>query len=72
MRPKPDKSFEEVGIRDTPGKVVKIGVDLAPSVKEDLVSCLRDNADLVAWTADEMLRIDLEAACHKLSIDTKC
>lgn len=37
MQPKLDKSFEEVGIRDEPDKVVNIGADLAPSVREYLI-----------------------------------
>ncbi|MCI95101.1 hypothetical protein A2U01_0116399, partial [Trifolium medium] len=31
--------------------------------------CLRENADLFAWSAAEMPGLDLEVACHQLTID---
>lgn len=71
LQPKSYVVFEEVQIRDKPEKVMMIRVDLIPNLQKDFVSCLKDNVDLFTYTTDEMLGIDLEVACHKLSIDMK-
>ncbi|GAU35623.1 hypothetical protein TSUD_30400 [Trifolium subterraneum] len=37
----------------------------------DLKACLRENAELFAWSAAEMPGIDPEVACHQLTIDPR-
>jgi len=34
-----------------------------------LVACLRENADIFAWSAVDMPRIDPSVACHQLTVD---
>ncbi|MCI91016.1 hypothetical protein A2U01_0112310, partial [Trifolium medium] len=34
-----------------------------------LEACLKQNAELFAWSAAEMLGIDPEVTCHQLTID---
>ncbi|MCI39483.1 hypothetical protein A2U01_0060715 [Trifolium medium] len=37
--------------------------------RSKLKACLRENADLFAWSATEMPDLDPEVACHQLTID---
>jgi len=34
-----------------------------------MVACLRENADLFAWSANHMPGIDPSVACHQLTVD---
>ncbi|GAU27038.1 hypothetical protein TSUD_314000 [Trifolium subterraneum] len=70
-RPIPDGEFELVPLGEDPTKGVKIGVDLPNLVKRQLKACLRENAELFAWSAAEMPGIDPEVACHQLTIDPR-
>ncbi|GAU50258.1 hypothetical protein TSUD_409040 [Trifolium subterraneum] len=67
----PDGEFELVPLGEDPPKGVKIGADLPDLVKRQLKDCLRENAELFAWSAAEMPGIDLEVACHQLTIDPR-
>src|SRR6266487_3749988 len=70
-RPIPDGEFELVPLGEDPTKGVKIGADLPDLVKRQLIACLRENAELFAWSAAEMPGIDPEVACHQLTIDPR-
>ncbi|GAU10075.1 hypothetical protein TSUD_423040, partial [Trifolium subterraneum] len=70
-RPIPDGEFEIVPLGEDPTKGVKIGADLPDLVKRQLKACLRENAELFAWSAAEMPGIDPEVACHQLTIDPR-
>ncbi|GAU27977.1 hypothetical protein TSUD_373720 [Trifolium subterraneum] len=70
-RPIPDGEFELVPLGEDPTKGVKIGADLPDLVKRPLKACLRENAELFAWSAAEMPGIDPEVACHQLTIDPR-
>jgi hypothetical protein len=69
FRPIPDGDFELIPLGDNPNRSVKIGADLPPLVRKQLKTCLRENADLFAWSAAEMLGLDPDTACHQLAID---
>jgi len=64
LRPIPDGEFELVPFGNDPSKNFKIGKDLPELVKAQLVACLRENADLFAWSASDMPEIDPSVACH--------
>ncbi|MCI08609.1 hypothetical protein A2U01_0029686, partial [Trifolium medium] len=68
-RPIPDGEFELVLLGEDPSKGVKIGTGLPDLAKEQLKPCLRENADLFAWSATEMPDLDPKVACHQLTID---
>ncbi|GAU42711.1 hypothetical protein TSUD_382470 [Trifolium subterraneum] len=70
-RPIPDGEFELVPLGEDPTKGVKIEADLPDLVKRQLKACLRENAELFAWSAAEMPGIDPEVACHQLTIDPR-
>ena len=69
LRPIPDGEFELVPFGDDPSKNFKIGKDLPELVKAQLIACLRENADLFACSAADMLGIDPSVACHQLTVD---
>ena len=48
---------------------MKIGIDLPDLARKQIKACLRENADLFAWSAAEMPGLDLEVTCHRLAID---
>ncbi|GAU50359.1 hypothetical protein TSUD_409320 [Trifolium subterraneum] len=65
FRPIPDGEFELVPLGEDPTKGVKIGVDLPDLVKRQLKACLRENAELFAWSAAEIPGIDPEQSPEK-------
>ncbi|GAU35504.1 hypothetical protein TSUD_155350 [Trifolium subterraneum] len=71
FRPIPDGEFELVPLGEDLTKGVKIGADLPDLVKRQLKACLRENAELFAWSATKMPGLDPEVACHQLTIDPR-
>ena len=71
LRPIPDGEFELVPFGNDPSKIFKIGKDLPELVKALLVACLRDNANLFAWSASDMPEINPSVACHQLTVDPR-
>jgi hypothetical protein len=53
---------------DDPSKNFKIGKELSELVRAQLIACLRENADLFAWSAADMPGIDPNGACHQLTV----
>jgi hypothetical protein len=68
-RPIPDGEFELVPLGEDPGRGVKIGAGLPELARKQLRACLRENADLFAWSAAEMPGLDPEVACHQLTVE---
>ncbi|XP_074356707.1 uncharacterized protein LOC141696466 [Apium graveolens] len=54
-----------------PSKVLRIGSQLAPRLKEGLSIFLLANLDVFAWSHSDMVGIDPEIMCHRLNIDPK-
>jgi len=69
LRPIPDGEFESVPFGNDPSKNFKIGKDLPKTSRAQLVACLRENADLFAWSAADMPGINPSVACHQLVVD---
>ncbi|GAU19123.1 hypothetical protein TSUD_79460 [Trifolium subterraneum] len=63
----PDGEFELIPLGEDPTKCVMIGVDLPDLVKRQLKACLRENAELFAWSAAEMPGIDPRSLVTKLT-----
>jgi hypothetical protein len=68
-RPIPDGEFELVPFGKDPSRGVKIGAGLPELARKQLNVCLRENADLFAWSVAEMPGLDPEVACHQLTVD---
>ncbi|KAK2383691.1 hypothetical protein QL285_071117 [Trifolium repens] len=71
FRPIPDGDFEIIPLGEDPSKGIKIGADLPDLVKRQLEACLKEHAELFAWSAVEMPSIDPKVACHQLTIDPR-
>jgi hypothetical protein len=56
---------------DKKDHTVQISSELPENLESELVSFLRKNADLFAWTPANMPGIDPGFLCHKLMIDPK-
>ncbi|GAU22037.1 hypothetical protein TSUD_309410 [Trifolium subterraneum] len=65
----PDGDFELIPLGEDPSRNLKIGKDVPDLAREQLVACLKDNADLFAWSASEMPGLDPNIACHQLTVD---
>ncbi|XP_026429944.1 uncharacterized protein LOC113326422 [Papaver somniferum] len=61
----------EVQIGDEEHKTTSVGADLPAHERDGLITLLRENADVFAWSFAEMPGIDSNAACHRLNIDEK-
>ncbi|XP_073154100.1 uncharacterized protein [Henckelia pumila] len=49
-------------------QIVKLAADLSPSVKQNLVGCLRKNKDVFAWSVSELTGVSAEIMVHRLNI----
>ena len=62
--------MEEVNIgTEQAPKMVRVGKNLEPELKNQLVDILRANIRTFAYSYEEMPGIAPEVACHKLNID---
>ncbi|MCI79431.1 hypothetical protein A2U01_0100702, partial [Trifolium medium] len=59
-RPIPDGDFEIIPLGEDPTKGIKIDTGLPDLVKKQLEACLKQNAELLAWSTAEMPGIDPE------------
>ncbi|XP_074327404.1 uncharacterized protein LOC141665323 [Apium graveolens] len=54
-----------------PSKVLRIGSNLSPDLREDLAHFLKENLDVFAWSHSDMIGIDPNVMCHRLNLDPK-
>ncbi|RDX91658.1 hypothetical protein CR513_26331, partial [Mucuna pruriens] len=67
-RPHPDEDLKEVQIGPLTTHVTKIGASLGSEEEDRLVDFLRRNMDVFAWATKDMLGIDPDFICHRLSV----
>ncbi|KAM1810112.1 hypothetical protein ACFX12_026916 [Malus domestica] len=68
----PAEELEKVPIsRDYPDRMVKIGTTLSPPIRLALISFLKENTEVFAWSYEDMPGISPDVICHRLSIDPK-
>ncbi|KAM2065822.1 hypothetical protein ACFX1T_042365 [Malus domestica] len=68
----PAEELENVPIsRDYPDRMVKIGTTLSPPLRLALISFLKENTEVFAWSYEDMPGISPDVICHRLSIDPK-
>ncbi|KAL0455805.1 UNVERIFIED_CONTAM: hypothetical protein Slati_0919700 [Sesamum latifolium] len=56
-------------ISGDPDKITKIGSKMKEDVREHVISCLRKNKDIFAWTPQNLEGIDLGVITHHLNLD---
>ncbi|XP_048498016.1 uncharacterized protein LOC125496559 [Beta vulgaris subsp. vulgaris] len=68
-RPSPEGETEELSLElERPERMVKIGEDLAAEVNIYLISLLRGQTDIFAFSTDEMPGFDLAFMVHRLNV----
>uniref|UniRef100_A0A803QEJ5 Reverse transcriptase domain-containing protein n=1 Tax=Cannabis sativa TaxID=3483 RepID=A0A803QEJ5_CANSA len=68
----PMEEVEEVCINDEdPMKVIKVGKNLPPVVREKILSTVKKNSDVLAWNHFDMTRISPHVIYHALNVDPK-
>ncbi|CAL9011883.1 unnamed protein product, partial [Prunus brigantina] len=66
----PGGDLEKVQIDDNHlDRIIKIGAQLPPQIRDDLTNFLCENAQVFAWSYEDIPGIDLEIISHRLSID---
>ena len=75
---RPEEKFEAVEkldkvqlVKDDKEKLAYVGSQLPAKIKEEIVSCLQANADIFAWSPEDMPGIDPEVISHHLNVDNK-
>ncbi|VFQ77435.1 unnamed protein product [Cuscuta campestris] len=65
----PGDETEQIVLRETfPERMVKIGRDLPGGLRDEIISVLREYADIFAWSVADMPGIDRSVICHRLAI----
>uniref|UniRef100_A0A2N9FY66 Uncharacterized protein n=1 Tax=Fagus sylvatica TaxID=28930 RepID=A0A2N9FY66_FAGSY len=66
----PTEELEEIVLDDDePSKTTSIGTKMDRTIREAMISFLKSNLDVFAWTHDDMPGIDPATICHKLNVD---
>ncbi|XP_072077721.1 uncharacterized protein [Arachis hypogaea] len=68
-RPRPMDNLQQIILTVDDKQCTYIGEALEGEDRARLIHILRKNADLFAWTPDDMPGINPEVICHKLAID---
>ncbi|GAV72537.1 hypothetical protein CFOL_v3_16025 [Cephalotus follicularis] len=69
-RPQPVEDVLQVPMEEgNSEKVFQVGSQLGEAEKGELITFLRDNKDVFAWSAEEVPRISPDVMVHKLSVD---
>ncbi|VFR00820.1 unnamed protein product [Cuscuta campestris] len=65
----PGDETEQIVLREAfPKKMVRIGRDLPGGLREEIISVLREYADIFAWSVADMPGIDRSVICHRLAV----
>ena len=66
---KPVEKLEEIVLNDSkPDQMTKIGTLTSLTIRQALMTFLKDNRDVFAWSYEDMLGIDLLIMVHKLNV----
>ncbi|XP_072061995.1 uncharacterized protein [Arachis hypogaea] len=68
-RPRPMDNLQQVTLTSDDKQCTYVGEALEGADRAKLIHILRQNADLFAWTPDDMPGINPEVICHKLAIE---
>ena len=68
--PKPMEKVKNIElVEGDPTKTTKVGKDLQPSLKGELVKFLKNNLDVFVWSHKDMPGIDGDVIEHRLNVD---
>ena len=63
------ENLEKIIVGDDSEKFFRVGTQLPPLEKEELVEFLKRNIDVFAWSAYEALGVDSNFICHHLNVN---
>ena len=64
------KKLETVGlVEGDPTKTTQVGTSLNPQTKKEIISFLKDNLDVFAWSHEDMLGILVNIIQYHLNVD---
>ncbi|VFQ93912.1 unnamed protein product [Cuscuta campestris] len=65
----PCDETEQIVLREAfPERMVRIGRDLPRGLREEIISVLREYAEIFAWSVADMPGIDRSVICHRLAV----
>ncbi|VFQ87640.1 unnamed protein product [Cuscuta campestris] len=65
----PGDETEQIVLREAfPERMVRIGKDLPGGLRDEIISVLREYADIFAWSVADMPGIDRSVICHRLAV----
>ena len=56
-------------VEGDPAKTTQIGTNLNPQTKKEIISFLKGNLDVFAWSHEDMLGIPTDIIQHRLNVD---
>ena len=56
-------------VEGDPAKTTQVGTSLNPKTKEEIISFLKDNLDVFAWSHEDMPGIPANIIQHHLNVD---
>ena len=56
-------------VEGSPEKTTQVGTNLNPETKEEIVSFLKDNLDVFAWSHEDMPGIPASIIQHRIKVD---
>ena len=56
-------------VEGDPTKTTQVGTNLSPQTKKEIVSFLKDNLDVFAWSHEDMVGIPVNIIQHLLNVD---
>ncbi|GAV57847.1 hypothetical protein CFOL_v3_01383 [Cephalotus follicularis] len=69
-RPQPDEEVLQVPVEEgNEERIIQVGSQLGEVEKGELITFLRNNKDVFAWSAEEVFGISPEVMVHELSMD---
>ena len=64
------EEVEEVTLcEDDPTKVIQVGKNLPPAIREKILATVKDNLDILVWCHADITGINPNVVCHTLNID---
>ena len=68
-KPEPIEKLEDVQLDNNPEHKTRVGTTMSPELRSELVTFLRGNKDVFAWTPSDMLGISPDVITHQLQIN---
>ena len=65
-KPEPFEELEDIQLDDNPEHKTQVGTTMSPELRSELVTFLRGNKDVFAWTPSDMPGLSPDVITHQL------